>query len=654
MNADSRFAELKTTGKLPSPSGVAMAVIELCRRDNVGVEEIGRAVRADPALSGRLIKFANSALHGNRRPVVSVPDAVRMVGITTVRQLVLGFSLLGQYRDGVCEVFDYQAFWSRSLAMAIAADALAQGMRCASPEESFTCGLLASIGRLALATLYPREVDELLSMRPVPDAARLAGLERERFATDHNELCAALLEDWHLPRVFIEAVYQHESGEAATLPAGSRARLLCDLLGLAAGIADFCLAEDTGRRQAVPALILAAAKLGLEEEALTSLTAQLVSEWKEWGKILEVPTRDVPPLEQVIEEAAEPPGPAADLVAPAGGEALTILAVDDDRPTLLVLEHLLRGLGYKVLTAHDGKSALATALSARPQIIISDWIMPGMDGINLCKALRQSEEGRQMYFIVLSALEQDDQLVEAFESGVDDYLTKPFTPRVLAARLRAGLRVVRLQEESQRDNENMRRFAAELAVANRRLQQAALTDSLTGLPNRRYGLERLEQEWAATSRNHRPLACLMVDVDSFKEVNDSYGHDLGDALLRHLGAIMRREVRAEDTVCRMGGEEFLIVLSDASLSTAMVLAERVRRSVAQSAFTSGQLTCKVTVSVGVALREPGMQRIEELVKVADNALYAAKDGGRNRVVGPRRAPLASHPGAAAGEVRARG
>ena len=650
--ADSRFAELKTTGKLPSPSGVAMAVIELCRRETISVEDIGRAVRADPALSGRLIKFANSALHGTRRPVVSVPDAVRMVGVSTVRQLVLGFSLLGQYRDGMCRVFDYQRFWSHSLAMAIAADALAQGVRCASPEETFSCGLLAGVGRLALATLYPSEVDELVSIRPAPDAAVMAALERDRFATDHNELTAALLEDWHLPRVFIEAVYHHERAEDCALVEGTRERLLCDLLKHARQIADYCLADDSGRMGAVPSLILAAAKLGLEERALTGLTAQVVAEWNEWGKVLDVPTRDVPPLEQVIEAAAEPPKPVMDVATPAGQEALTILAVDDDRPTLLVLEHLLRGLGYKVFTAHDGKSALAKALSIRPQVIVSDWTMPGMDGISLCKALRQSEEGQQIYFIVLSALEQDDQLVEAFESGVDDYITKPFTPRVLAARLRAGLRVVHLQDEAQRDNENMRRFAAELAVANRRLQQAALTDALTGLPNRRHGMERLEQEWAATSRNHRPLACLMVDVDGFKNVNGTHGHDLGDALLRYLGAAMRRAVRTEDVVCRMGGEKFLLVLADTNLHTAMALAERVRRAVAESAFQCGQVRCTVTVSVGVAMREPDMQRVDELIKAADNALYAAKAGGRDRVVGPRLAPVAWPPSTGQQDARA--
>jgi len=145
----------------------------------------------------------------------------------------------------------------------------------------------------------------------------------------------------------------------------------------------------------------------------------------------------------------------------------------------------------------------------------------------------------------------------------------------------------------------------------------------------------------------------MVDVDGFKDVNDTYGHDLGDALLRHLAAVMRREVRAEDMVCRIGGEEFLLVLADTSLHTAMTLAERVRQSIAGAAFISGEVNCKVTVSVGVALREPGMQRVEELIKAADNALYAAKAGGRNRVVGPRLAAVARGPAAAPQDVRAR-
>jgi diguanylate cyclase (GGDEF)-like protein len=634
LSANPRFDELKATGKLPSPAGVALAVIELCRREGVGIDEIAHAVCADPALSGRVIKFANSAASGPRRPVVSVNDAIRMVGISTVRQLVLGFSLLGQYRSGACTAFDYGRFWSRALATGIAANAACLRVRSAAPEEAFTCGLLAGVGTLALVTIYPKEMAELLTAHPHKPPAETAALERERFATDHNELGAALLEDWHLPRLFVAAIFHHERPEQARVPEGSREFVVGQVLHLAALVADYCVTREDDRKHMVPELILAAAKIGLDQSALAKLNDEVAVQWQEWGKILEVKTQDLPSFEQVLAEKPAPPPLEAGPI-PAAQEPLTILAVDDDRSVLMVLEHLLRGLGHHVHTAQDGKTALARAVSVRPQIIVSDWIMPGIDGVSLCRALRDTEEGQQMYFIILSALEQDDQLVEAFESGVDDYLTKPFTPRVLAARLRAGQRVIRLQEEARRDSENMRRFAAELAVANRRLQQAALTDPLTGLPNRRYGMERLEQEWAAGSRSQRPMSCLVIDLDRFKEVNDSYGHDIGDLVLRQAAATLRKEARAEDVICRMGGEEFLVIAPDTNLAAAIHLAERLRAAVSRTRFTSGPVSHVGTVSIGVAQREAAMVRVDELIKVADDGLYEAKRAGRDRVVTPQ-------------------
>ena len=629
-SANSRFDELKTTGKLPSPSGVALAIIELCRRDGVSVDEIARAVRADPALSGRIIKFANAAANGPRRPVVSVPEAIKMVGVSTVRQLVLGFSLLGQYRSGACKAFDYNRYWSRSLAVAIAASAVCQRVRSAPPDEAFTCGLLSGVGTLALATIYPNEYAELIASLPA-SLNEVARLEQERFATDHNELGAALLEDWHLPRLFVVAVFHHEAPDQAHLPDGSREFVICNLLHLASRLGDLCAARETDRKALVPGLILAAAKVGLDQQSLSKLSDEVVAQWREWGKILELGTVEVPAFETLVREKDKPP-PALELgVAAKPLQPLNLLVVEDDRATLLLVEHVLKGLGHTVHCAPDGNAGLALAMSVRPQIIVSDWIMPGLDGVSFCKALRQTEEGQQMYFIILSALEQDDQLVEAFESGVDDYLTKPFTPRVLAARLRAGQRVIKLQEDARRDSENLRRFAAELAVANRRLQQAALTDPLTGLPNRRYGMERLEQEWAASSRSQRPLTCMVVDVDQFKQVNDTYGHDSGDVVLRQVAAVLRKEMRTEDVICRLGGEEFLVISPDTAISAALNLAERLRMAVSKVRGSSANITHNTTVSIGVSQRDPAMIRMDELIKAADNALYEAKRAGRNRV-----------------------
>jgi HD-like signal output (HDOD) protein/DNA-binding response OmpR family regulator len=552
VSGHSRFDELKTTGKLPSPSGVALAIIELCRKDGVSMDEIAHAVRADPALSGRIIKFANAAANAPRRPVVSVPEAIQLVGINTVRQLVLGFSLLGQYRTGACSAFDYSRYWSRCLAMAIAASALCLRVRSAPPDEGFTCGLLSDVGTLALATIYPDEYAELVAARPSLKPEEITRVERERFATDHNELGAALLADWHIPRLFVVPVFHHEAPEQGRLPEGSREFMICQVLHLAAQLGDLCVARPEHRPQRLPDLILGAAKVGLDEGALSKLTDEVVAQWREWGKILEVHTQAIPAFDALSQVKSKAPlmREPDKLPDPHTLQPLSVLVADDDRATLMLVEHLLKALGHKVHTAQDGRSALAVAMSVRPQIIISDWIMPGLDGVSFCKALRQTEEGQQMYFIILSALEQDDQLVEAFESGVDDYLTKPFTARVLAARLRAGQRVIRLQEDARRDSENLRRFAAELAVANRRLQQAALTDPLTGLPNRRYAMERLEQEWAATSRTQRPLSCMVVDVDQFKQLNDSYGHDSGDMVLRQVATVLRKEARAEDVIWR--------------------------------------------------------------------------------------------------------
>jgi two-component system cell cycle response regulator len=642
VSASSRFDELKTTGKLPSPSGVALAIIELCRKDGVSIDEIAHAVRADPALSGRIIKFANAAANAPRRPIVSVPEAIQLAGINTVRQLVLGFSLLGQFRTGACAAFDYSRYWSRSLAVAIAAGALCLRVRSAPPDEAFTCGLLSDVGTLALATIYPDEYAELVSVKPAPSVQEMVRVERERFATDHNELGAALLADWHLPRLFVVSVFHHEDPEQARLPEGSREFNICQLLYLAAQLGDLCVSPADARPQLVPGLILGAAKVGLDEAALSKLTDEVVAQWREWGKILEVRTQAIPAFEALSQAKNAPPlvREPDKLPDPRTMPSLTVLIVDDDRATLMLVEHLLKALGHKVFTAQDGRSGLAQAVSIRPEIIISDWIMPGLDGVSFCKALRQTEEGQQIYFIILSALEQDDQLVEAFESGVDDYLTKPFTARVLAARLRAGQRVIKLQADARRDSESLRRFAAELAIANRRLQQAALTDPLTGLPNRRYAMERLEQEWAATSRTQRPLTCMVVDVDEFKQINDSYGHDSGDVVLRQVATVLRKEARAEDVICRLGGEEFLVICPDTPLGAGLHMAERLRLGVARARAANGAITHTATVSIGVCQREAGMNHMDELIKAADNALYDAKRAGRNRVAAARSGPTA--------------
>jgi diguanylate cyclase (GGDEF)-like protein len=231
---------------------------------------------------------------------------------------------------------------------------------------------------------------------------------------------------------------------------------------------------------------------------------------------------------------------------------------------------------------------------------------------------------------MLSSVEDEDRIVEAYDAGIDDYVLAPINPKVLLARLRAGERVVRLQNEVESDREDVRRFAAELAMSNRRLEEAALLDPLTGIPNRRYAMDRIQQEWAAADRASRPLACMLIDVDHFKNVNDNYGHDVGDLVLKRVADVLKHTARTHDVVCRIGGEEFLMICPDSDAQAAAQCAERLRQAVGATRMQVGNVLLQVTISLGVAAMSTGMRGPETMIKAADQAVYAAKQAGRNR------------------------
>jgi diguanylate cyclase (GGDEF)-like protein len=311
--------------------------------------------------------------------------------------------------------------------------------------------------------------------------------------------------------------------------------------------------------------------------------------------------------------------------------ALSILVVDDDPIEVRIVRKHLSDAGYSVLVARDGEEALEAVATEAPRLTVTDLMMPKMDGIAFCKALRGSAAGRQMQVIMLTGCEEEESLVGALEAGADDYVIKPVRPRELLARVRAAHRTILLQDQLRRDKEELRRYAAELAFANRKLQEAALTDHLTGLPNRRCAMERLAQEWAASARKDQLLACIFVDVDNFKQVNDRYGHDVGDQVIREIGAVLKVAARECDVVCRIGGEEFVVICRDTDEAGAAHLAERARRGLEQHVFGTPGLDGQVTLSAGVAVRAASMCRPGDLLNAADAAVYAAKKAGRNRI-----------------------
>lgn len=628
-----RLDEIKALGDLPSPRGAALAVMRLTQRDDASLAELTRAVQTDPALVGRLIKAANSAHAGGHRPVAAVQDALVLLGMQTVRCLALGFSLLSSYRNGKCERFDYRRFWSHSLACAVAMHALAEQVHAAPAEEAFSVGLLCRIGELALATVFPREYDQVLAQRDNDRSLSLEALEHRALTMSHRELTAAMLQDWGLPAMFVEPTFLCEFPERSDYPVNSRQHLIVWSLALARLIADICVSGEAERRSMMPRLFLLGGKLSLDSATLVALCDRIVKDWQDWAAQLEVTAYEVPAFDELSRPPAAPGLTESGIPSPAAGTEgpLRVLVVEDDNGLRLLVRRLLEQAGYEVFESSDGRSGFEKALEIRPHILIADWLMPEMDGVQLTRALRQTKLGRSIYILILTVLEDEERLIEAFDAGVDDFMTKPLNSRVLGARLRAGQRVVTLQQEIERDREDIRRFAAELAVTNRRLREAALTDVLTGLPNRRYAIERLQQEWLASSRSKRPMACMVVDVDRFKTINDSYGHDVGDLVLKETARAIKRGLRAQDVVCRTGGDEFLAICPETDFDAALVCAERVRKSVAEMRMSAGADELRGSVSVGVAARDAAVVDVDMLIKRADEGVYRAKQKGRNCV-----------------------
>jgi diguanylate cyclase (GGDEF)-like protein len=616
--------QLRMSDRLPSPKGVALAITELCNQEDVSLPAVVQVLKTDPALTGRLVKLANAAAYSGR-PVVALQDAVARIGLGTVKQVSLGFSLMDNHRQGTCRGFDFLEFWSHSLLAAIVMKECGSQTRLGAPDELFALGLLSQIGQLALASVLPEEYGKVLDIRREAPDRPLVEIEEEQLHTNHLAVTGALLEDWGIPTALISPVLHHERPETSPFPANSRPGHLAQLLNLAGHLADLGRAPEAERHRHIPGILLAGGQVGLGAETMAQIVDTAFRDWREWSTLLHVPSSALPTFD-VLSQATAPRQEKKGASAP-----LRVLLVEDDKSQRLLLRQFLTDeCGHNVHEAATGKEALALALEVMPQVVLTDWVMPEMDGLELCRALRATEIGRHLYVLMLTGRDDNDHLEEAYEAGVDAYVAKPVNLRALGAGLRAAWRSVRLKEEWDRDREQLQRFATELAAANRRLEKAALTDLVTNLPNRRAAMAFLEQAWAAAVRSNLPLSLMVVDIDDFKKVNDRYGHAVGDVALREVAGAMRATARKEEAVCRLGGEEFLVICPNTDLRGALQTAERLREVVAATRLSSGPHNFGVTISVGVAGKESSMANPEDLVHTADQAMYGAKGSGRNR------------------------
>ena len=298
--------------------------------------------------------------------------------------------------------------------------------------------------------------------------------------------------------------------------------------------------------------------------------------------------------------------------------ANSILVAEDDPVSRRVLEAFLVKWGFHVVTAMDGLDALRILESAAaPPLAILDWMMPGLEGPQVCQRVRAHPERPYVYILLLSARSQKDDLLHGLESGADDYLTKPFDAQELRARLHVGRRILDLQNK--------------LISAREELRFRATHDELTGLSNRRVVLEAIDREYARRRREGGNLGIVLVDLDHFKNVNDTYGHLAGDAVLKEAARRMTACIRPYDTVGRYGGEEFLVVAPSCNSSGAVKLAERIRESIQALPMPSVSGPVSITASCGVAVSTTAKPLDpQELLRSADEALYRAKENGRNR------------------------
>lgn len=306
----------------------------------------------------------------------------------------------------------------------------------------------------------------------------------------------------------------------------------------------------------------------------------------------------------------------------------TILIVDDEPAVRRMLAQCLQLEGFEIAEAATGQEALALAQSHSPHAVMLDVLMPEMDGYEVCKTLRSNVRTSSSVIILLSNLQTVDSRIQGLQMGADDFVTKPFDLNELMARLQSHLRRMSAPQEKEKV---LQRLADKLTETNKRLQEEAATDALTGLYNRRSFQKLFKKELQRAKRFHHSLSFVMIDLDWFKNINDHFGHPLGDKVLQEFVKLIKRQLRGIDFIARYGGEEFAILLPETSIFNAAKVIDRLRMKCHEleiPPIPKGE----VSLSAGLATFPEDGDTVEALYDKADRALYAAKNSGRNRVV----------------------
>ncbi len=295
-----------------------------------------------------------------------------------------------------------------------------------------------------------------------------------------------------------------------------------------------------------------------------------------------------------------------------------VLVIDDNEVIRKLTSTQLSKKNYLVKTAENGQAGIDIARCFQPHVILLDVMMPELDGYAVCEKLKASDETMDIPIIMLTGKTESVDKIKGLEKGASDYVTKPFDHGELLARVATHVKIKIMWDD--------------LQEKNRMLHELSRRDELTGLHNYRHFMERISYEFNRSNRYNLPLCCVILDLDYFKKVNDSYGHQAGDFVLREVAKITRESIREIDLAARYGGEEFALILPHTKLENALCLCERIRMNVESRTFNFNNYKIKNTVSLGVvSRRDNNPESYSEMIKFADEALYSAKENGRNRV-----------------------
>ncbi|PLX70601.1 MAG: diguanylate cyclase response regulator [Denitrovibrio sp.] len=302
-----------------------------------------------------------------------------------------------------------------------------------------------------------------------------------------------------------------------------------------------------------------------------------------------------------------------------------VLIVDDNKQNLKVLGNVLKeNTDYNLAFAISGEEAFAYINKSLPDMVLLDVMMPGMDGFTVCSELSKNEQTSDIPIIFITAKSETEDIIKGFEAGGVDYVTKPFNDAELLVRINTHVEMKKSRDMLEQKNK-------ELKEAYDKIEYLALTDMLTGIPNRRNITNMMNKEASRCRRNGGTFSMIMCDIDFFKKVNDTYGHDTGDFVLKRVADIIQKNLRQQDIIARWGGEEFLIVLPETMIEDGVRVSEKLRESIEKDTMEYEEHKFSITMTFGVAVYEQDLG-IEKSIKKADDALYQGKQSGRNKVV----------------------